>query len=279
MKLQSNAKINLTLDITGKTENGYHLIDSVFQSISLFDEIEIEKSDTLSVSFSDKTVAAEKSIAKKTAEAFFEYAGISGGADIYIRNNIPSCSGMGGGSGDAAAVLIGLCHMYQANLTIEDLIKITAPIGADIPFCLVGGTARVTGIGEKIKPLPFAGEHPVLIIKKGEKQSTAKMYEMLDSVPVQPIKTEQMLSALKSGDKALFFGSISNAFTAVSDISNAETELKSLGAEAVGLSGSGPTVFGIFADKRARDEAFLKFAEKCTCFKAEFSPFGVQILR
>lgn len=192
MKLISNAKINLTLDITGKAENGYHLIDSVFQAVSLYDEIEIEKSDSLTVSFSDKTVPAEKSIARKIAGAFFEYTGISGGAEIHIKNNIPSCSGMGGGSGDAAAVLIGLCHLFGANLTLQDLIKISAPIGADIPFCLVGGTARVNGIGEKIEPLPFAGKHPVLIIKEGEKPSTAKMYEALDGAPKKPPETEKI---------------------------------------------------------------------------------------
>ena len=278
MKLKSNAKINLTLDITGKAENGYHLIDSVFQAVSLYDEIEIEKSDGITVSFSDKTVPAEKSIARKIAEAFFEYTGISGGADIHIKNNIPSCSGMGGGSGDAAAVLIGLCHLFGADLSLSELIKISAPIGADIPFCLVGGTARVTGIGEKIEPLPFAGGHPVLIIKAGEKPSTAKMYEALDGAPKIPRETENMVSAIKNGDEKRFFGSISNAFTAVSDIADKKAELVSFGAVAVGLSGSGPSVFGIFAEGRARDKAFSILQDKYPCFKAEFSRFGVQIV-
>lgn len=277
MKLLANAKLNLTLDIKGKREDGYHLIDSVFQSVSLYDEINIEKADTLSVAFSDKTIPEKESVAYKCAAAFFELCGIKSGAKIDIKNNIPTCSGMGGGSSDAAAIITGLNCLFGAGLSVEELIKLATPYGADIPFCLVGGTARVSGVGEKIEALDFAGEHPVMIIKDGLKASTAEIYRALDKVPLKAAKTEFLIKAVEKGDKKGFFGGISNAFLEVSDIKNEKTVLENSGALAVGLSGSGPSVFGIYENKKARDMAFDNLSADHNCYKAEFSKKGITI--
>ena len=278
MKLLANAKINLTVYITGKNSNGYHLLDSVFQSVSLFDEIDIEKSDLISVSFSDKMIDGDKSVAYKAATAFFDCTGISGGADIRIENNIPTSSGLGGGSSDAAAVLIGLTHLYGAGLTLEDLIKISLPLGADIPFCLVGGTARVKGIGEAVSPLGFIGNIPLIIIKDCKKASTADMYGKLDELPLADARTYAFINSMHLPDKRSIFGNISNTFDSIVDTAKEKAALKNSGALYAGLSGSGPSVFGIFEDEDLRDIAFDKLKEDHNCYKAEFSPFGVQII-
>ncbi|MBO4467984.1 MAG: 4-(cytidine 5'-diphospho)-2-C-methyl-D-erythritol kinase [Clostridia bacterium] len=277
MKLLANAKLNLTLDIAGKREDGYHLIDSVFQSISLCDEINIEKADAVSVVFSEKSIPANESVAYRSARAFFEFTGLKGGAKIYIKNNIPTGSGMGGGSSDAAAVLKGLDSLYGTRLTTDELINIAAPIGADIPFCLVGGTARVSGIGEKVSPLPSIGEYPIIIIKDKEKSSTADMYRSLDNIKKPPEKTALLIKAIKNGDNKEIFKNISNAFSGVTDIEKERSDLTNSGASAVGLTGSGPSVFGIFRSKDIRNKAFDTLSKNHKCFKAEFSEKGIII--
>ena len=276
MELTANAKINLTLDIVGKKEDGYHLINSVFQSISLFDQISVEKSSDITVSFSDNNISALNSVAYRSALAFFDYTGIKCGADIKITNHIPTSSGMGGGSSDAAAVLTGLNQLFGAGLTTGELIKISARLGADIPFCLVGGTAKVSGIGENVSPVKFAGAYPIIIIKDNKKSSTAEMYSKLDKIKPSVAKTEDLIKAVNSNNKDLFFGCISNAFNAVCDTAAEKSLLKKYGALATGLTGSGPSVFGIFEDKSKRDKAYDELKSKHNCFKADFSSFGIK---
>lgn len=258
MIVKANAKINLTLDITGKRDDGYHLLSSVFQSISLFDEIEIEKANRILIEFSNSEVDAENSIAAKAAKAFFEYTNIQGGAKITVKNNIPTRSGMGGGSSDCAGVLVGLNRLFGTNLTEIKLCEIGAKLGADVPFCIVGGTAKVQGIGNIIKPLPDLPKLNLVIIKHGEKLSTADMYRQSDNMPYSSPKTEKMEEAIKSGDISQILDNISNAFLSVVDIDFEEKLLKSYGAVKVGLSGSGPSVFGVFHDLKSSVTAFEK---------------------
>ena len=154
MKVKACAKINLTLDIVGKRCDGYHLIDSVFQSVSIFDELCVEKGDGITVKCSVGSIDNKDNIVCKAAEKFFENTKINGGAAIEIKKNIPLAAGLGGGSADAAAVIVALDRLYETKLSNEQICSIGLSVGADVPFCTVGGTARVGGIGEIVEKLP-----------------------------------------------------------------------------------------------------------------------------
>ena len=246
MKLKANAKINLTLDIIGKRADGYHVIDSVFQSISLCDEVCVEKDNELSVECSDNTICDNSNIAYKAAEKFFEYTGLDGGVHITIKKQIPLASGMGGGSADAAAVIVALDKLYETNLSQDELCKIGLLVGADVPFCIVGGTARVGGIGEQMSALPDMPDCAILIIKHGKKLSTADMYKKVDAYPQTAFYTEVVANALKKGDLDAVCKNVFNAFSDVCDNSELINNIKFTNPLAVSLSGSGPTVFAIY---------------------------------
>lgn len=262
MKLKANAKINLTLDVVGKREDGYHLIDSVFQSVSLCDDVVIEKSDTVSVTCDDSTICDKSNIAYKAAQKFFEYAGISGGAEIVIKKNIPLAAGLGGGSADAAAVIVALDKLYETNLSQDILCEIGLSVGADVPFCIMGGTARVGGIGEKMIKLPDMPDCAILLIKHGTKQSTAHMYKKIDDCPQSECYTQTVVKAIENNDLKTMCQNVSNAFSAVCNNEALINDIKMTNPLAVSLSGSGPTVFAIYKDaidaKNAKDLLKLK---------------------
>lgn len=248
MKLKANAKINLTLDIVGIRTDGYHLIDSIFQSVSLCDEVTVEMNSDIIVTCSDITICAESNIAYKAAKKFFEYTALNGGVFVNIKKNIPLASGMGGGSADAAAVIVGLNKLYDARLTEKELCEIGLSVGADVPFCIVGGTARVGGIGEKLETLHNMPDCTVLLIKHGAKQSTADMYKKIDSYPRTESYTQVVVDAIKNGDLKTICKNVSNAFSAVCDNTELINDIKITHPQAVSLSGSGPTVFAIYND-------------------------------
>ncbi|MDO4608672.1 MAG: 4-(cytidine 5'-diphospho)-2-C-methyl-D-erythritol kinase [Clostridia bacterium] len=262
MKLKANAKINLTLDVVGKRDDGYHLIDSVFQSISLCDTICIEKSDKLVVRCTNNTIDSDSNIAYKAAQSFFEYTQISGGAFISIEKNIPLVSGMGGGSADAAAVIIALDKLYDTNLDIKSLCEIGLAVGADVPFCLIGGTMRVGGIGEKMEKLPDMPDCSILVIKHGQKLSTADMYKKIDDSPIQIHTTPFMVDSIVSGDLSSVCKNVSNAFASVCDNTQFVNDIKTTNPLGVSLTGSGPTVFAIYKDDKAATSALKLLADK-----------------
>ncbi len=267
MKLRANAKINLTLDICGKRADGYHLLDSVMQSVSLCDYLTVERADEISVRCSDGLLCNEGNIAFFAAEAFFGATGISGGADIFIEKHIPKAAGMGGGSADAAAVLVALNEIYQTHLPQNELCKIGLSVGADVPFCIVGGTKRVEGIGELLSDAPQLPECTLVLVREGDKLSTAQMYKELDSKPILPPKTADMLTALKSGSIVDVAKDLGNAFLSVCDIDSVKNEFLRTSPLGVCLSGSGPTVFGIYENSNTA-EAAAELLKECG-----FKPF------
>ncbi|MCQ2450987.1 MAG: 4-(cytidine 5'-diphospho)-2-C-methyl-D-erythritol kinase [Clostridia bacterium] len=279
VKLKANAKINLTLQIVGTREDGYHLLDSVFQSVSLYDEITLQKqrNKAISVSFDGAEIPSDENLCKIAAKKFFEKTKVKSGVKITVKSHIPLGSGMGGGSSDAAAVLVGLNNLFETKLTENELIDIGKTIGADVPFCIVGGTARVNGIGENVTPLKPIKPMPILIIKDKQKGSTAEMYKKLDEVKSDTNHTEDMVNALNNDDSLLALSYISNEFNKVCD-SNSEKEiLLKNKAKFVGLSGSGPSVYGVFESKEERKEAYEKLKENHNCFIAEFANSGIVI--
>ncbi len=246
MKLKTCAKINLTLDILGKREDGYHIIDSVFQSVSLCDEIDIQKSNAITVRCTDNTICDRSNIAYKAVQKFFEYVGIDGGADIKIEKHIPLASGMGGGSADAAAVIVALDRLYETNLSQERLCDIGLSVGADVPFCIMGGTARVGGIGEKIEKMPDMPECAIILIKHGKKQSTADMYRQVDTYPQDKYYTQSMVDGIENSNLSAVCQNVFNAFSSVCNDEKLTKDIKKTNPLVVSLSGSGPTVFAVY---------------------------------
>ncbi|MBR5473206.1 MAG: 4-(cytidine 5'-diphospho)-2-C-methyl-D-erythritol kinase [Clostridia bacterium] len=255
MKIKANAKINLTLDVLGRRQDGYHLIDSVFQSVSVYDEVTVEKADTVTVNCSDSGLSDQSNIAYKASQKFFERTGIMGGAQIYIEKHIPQAAGMGGGSADAAAVIVALDKLYKTNLSKQQLCDIGLLVGADVPFCIVGGTARVGGIGEQMSALPNMPDCAILLIKHGVKLSTADMYRQIDACPQEQRFTQKVVDAIQNADLDGISQNVFNAFFAVCDNTKLITDIKTTSPMAASLSGSGPTVFAIYNDFVAASKA------------------------
>ena len=247
LKIKANAKINLSLSVLGKRFDGYHELDTVMQSISLNDTVYIEKSDKITVECGE--LGGEDNIAFKAAAAFFKASGINAGAKIKIEKRIPSAAGMGGGSADAAAVLVGLDKLYEAELSYERLLSVAVKLGADVPFLIRGGTARAKGIGEILEPLKPIGGCYFLIAKGENKPSTGEMFRRLDSAKYNKPDIEKTVSALNSGDVSAVFSSLDNSFAALWQESHVKAELLKTDADGVSLSGSGPAWFAVYRDK------------------------------
>lgn len=262
--LQKNAyaKINLFLDIDSKREDGYHNIISVMQSISLCDTVTVEynncKDKIIDVTCDREGIpSGEKNIAYKAANAFLS----SGHAKIHIKKRIPASAGLAGGSTDAAAVLILLNELTENKVSFEELVKIGASIGADVPFCMVGGTCLTLGIGENISPFtPIADAH-IVIACHGEGVSTPKAYSSLDLI-YNDFKNytphTKNLEALRASSTN--FSQMFNIFeSAILPVRPSVQKIKQimtdLGADVSMMSGSGPSVFGIFSSKERAEKA------------------------
>ncbi len=254
--LTANAKINLGLDICGKREDGYHYIDTVMQSVTLGDKITVTKANDISVKCGSFDIENEKNIAFLAARMFFEVSGIKGGAEINIEKHIPMSGGMGGGSADAAAVLLALDKLYNADLTEDTLYEIALRLGADVPFFIKGGTARAEGIGEKLTRLKPLNKGCFLLIKQGDKLSTKDMYNRLDSENPPHPDMDKTVEAIEEGDIRELMQNIGNSFISVNKPFELKEKLLSLGSVGVSLSGSGPTWYSVFEDKKKAEVAY-----------------------
>lgn len=288
MTIKNAAKINLALDVTGVLPNGYHSIESVFQTVGIYDEITISLTDSgISVSCdvpdklsaSDKIPCDERNIAYKAANLFFEEAQLDCGCSIHILKNIPSQAGMGGGSSDGAAVLFMLNKLTDSGFSVEKLAEIGVKLGADVPFFLTGGTAYVSGIGEKISPISdYSGRH--LVIAKGiGGVSTAEAYRNIDSLvnPFHP-KVHELINAinLNSENEYLLFGNIFESAVKLDSIREIKSIMNKFGALSSVMTGSGSAIFGLFnnADSAEKCSDFLRvndfYAKSCLTVKDSF---------
>lgn len=266
MKIKAAAKINLALDVVERLENGYHSIESVFQTVGLYDEVTVEPADGIAVScelpeeFSsaDPIPCDERNIAYKAARFFFETVGINDGCRIHIKKGIPSQAGMGGGSADAAAVLYCLNKLTGAKLYNAQLAEMGKKLGADVPFFFTGGTAYVGGIGEEITPLADFSGHILVIAKGVQGVSTAEAYRSIDALkaPVHP-QTERLVQAINTAPDEVFryVGNLFEQAVQLNDVDKIKAEMLSCGAQTACMTGSGSAVFGMFAD--------IEAAEKC----------------
>ncbi len=200
---RSYAKVNLTLDVLGKREDGYHDVKMIMQTLSLFDLVIVDKEDSgISIKTNIKNLPTdEKNIAWQAANAFFEYTKTDGGAKILIHKNIPIAAGLAGGSGNAAAVLCALDRLYGTGLSDKELCEIGLTLGADVPYCILGGTQLAEGIGEKLTEMKPLRKTIFLLVKPPINISTGDIYRAIDSCEtlLHP-DTDGMIGAIERAD-------------------------------------------------------------------------------
>lgn len=256
MKIKAHSKVNLTLDITGKKENGYHLLKTIMQSLELCDIVDIELADEITIKTSLNYLPSDKTnIAYRAAEAFFNHFGIKSGAKIYIEKNIPVSAGMAGGSTDGAAVIKALNELTGVNAPVENLAQIGEKVGADVPFCIMGGTVLCEGIGEILTPLKPVKKCPVLIAKPDFPISTVEIFK---KVRINEMKhhpdTDGAIKAIENGnlyDLSKRMYNVLEEITATEKpiIKEIETVMLDNKAMCSLMTGSGPTVFGLFENE------------------------------
>ncbi len=270
MKIKAYAKLNLMLDILGLLENGYHNLWMIMQSVSLCDIVEVTETDTKKITLSasvDSIPTDEKNIAYKAAKAFFDFTKCENkGVHIHIEKHIPHEAGMAGGSADGAAVIKALDKIYGTNLRERDLCKIGKKIGADVPFCIVGGTCLAQNIGDILSPLEDIPECFFVLAKPKMGVSTKEAFHLADTATyLKRPKKDKMLLAAANGNFDEMCHLVSNVFEQVIEVPE-RVEIKKImrqsGAKCSLMSGSGPTVYGIFDEKEKAEKCLEKIKEK-----------------
>lgn len=254
ISLKAYAKINLALDVTGKRTNGYHDVSMVMQQIDLHDTVTLKKRPSgISLESESEFLPKDKTnIAWRAAEAVAGHVNKELGVHIIIEKRIPVAAGLAGGSTDAAAVIRGLNKMYGLGLSLKEMMEIGVTIGADVPFCIMGGTALAEGIGEQLTPIETGKPLWMVLAKPSVGVSTKKIYEALnfEAIENHP-ETELMISAVKSGDMSEISVLLGNVLEPVTlslypSVGVLKSKMKEYGACGVLMSGSGPSVFGLF---------------------------------
>ncbi len=266
--LKAYAKINLALDVLRRRPDGYHEVRMIMQSVRLHDRLHIAVTRTPGIRLRtnlDFLPTNENNLVYAAANLFFEQFPQSCGVNIQLDKRIPVSAGMAGGSTDAAATLFGLNRLFQTGLSLSNLQELGVKLGADIPYCLLRGTALSEGIGEILTPLPPAPPCHVLLVKPPVNISTRHVYEhlTLDETTRHP-DIDGMIGAIRRGslpDTAALLSNVLEAVTrreypAIADI---EDTMREFGALNALMSGSGPTVFGLFADRQKAEKAFYYF--------------------
>ncbi len=266
-QIRAYAKINLGLDVLRRLPNGYHEVEMVMQSVGLWDELALERAEGgISITTDAAGLSTgEDNLIYKAARLMFEKYGISSGLRVRLQKNIPIAAGMAGGSTDAAAVMKGINHLYGLGLSPAQLMEDGVAIGADVPYCILGGTALAQGIGERLTPLPPLPPCHILIAKPDISVSTKYVYQHLDAngIEIHP-DIDGMVQALRDGRLNGVLERMVNVLETVTVpahpvIADLKTRMRGLGAADSLMSGSGPTVFGIFREEdRAQAQAALE---------------------
>lgn len=268
IRLKARAKINLTLDVTGKREDGYHLLETIMQTVALYDGIYMKKLEKPEIKLKTNLPwlpTDERNLAWKAANLMRETFGIEGGVFIEIDKRIPVAAGLAGGSTDCAAVLVGMNRLYDLRLSEVQLEELAGRLGSDIPYCVRRGTVLCEGVGEVMTNV----EHPcpncyVVLAKLPVSVSTVSVYKGLRWQEVQEHPdTQAMLKAMEDKDVSKMGKLLCNVLETVTikmhpEIAKIKERLMELGAEGTLMSGSGPTVFALFKDReKARKAAAL----------------------
>ena len=274
MRLQAFAKINLGLDVLGKREDGYHEVRMIMQTIRMYDQLDMRKSvePGIHLTTNKKYIPVdENNLVWRAAKLMMDTCGIIEGVSIHLHKVIPVAAGMAGGSSDAAATLVGMNRLFHCGLSKEKLMELGVQIGADVPYCVLRGTALAEGIGEKLTVLPPMPDCWILIGKPGISVSTKYVYTTLDlnTDTVQP-DIDGMKKALEDGNLYGITERMGNVLQDVTipaypEVERIKEQMKALGAVNAMMSGSGPTVFGIFDNEEKAQKACQKLRESGSC--------------
>ena len=267
---KARAKVNLTLNVTGQRDDGYHNIQSVFQMISLYDELWVEKTDGSGIEIvcDHPGLCGEGNIIHKAYGLMRQRYPQIKGVKVTLNKKIPMQAGLGGGSSDCADFLVALNELYHLNLCQRELVRLGEGLGADVPPCLNTGAVLGEGIGEKVTPIAAGMKCYFVIIKPEASFSTQKMYQRIDQKAgvVQPNHTGQMIQALKSRNLQKLCANLYNVFEEVLDkdsvVFQIQSELSGLGALGTLMAGSGSCIFGIFESKASAGYAYGRLRQR-----------------
>lgn len=263
------AKINLGLDVLGRLPNGYHEVRMVMQTVGIFDELTFEKADEgiLITTDSGELPTDGDNLIYKAAKLLFDKYSIDEGVRINLKKNIPIAAGMAGGSSDAASTLKGVNKLFGLGCTEDELREMGVKIGADVPYCVMGGTALAEGIGERLTALEKAPQCVLLVAKPGINVSTKYVYEHLDALDsYEHPDIDGMVRAISDGNLDGIVSRLGNVLEAVTIpaypvIDNIKRVMLDAGAMGSMMSGSGPTVFGIYNDRAEAETAYKRIIE------------------
>lgn len=285
--LRAHAKINLTLDITGILNNGYHSLSMVMQSVTLADTLTLSGSNDGLSFFSANTRIPnnESNLVVKAAKLFIDTYKLSDNVSIGLKKVIPVSAGLAGGSADAAAVLIGLNKYFDCRLSLSELQSLGLKLGADIPFCLQGGTALCEGIGEIITPLPALPDCYILIAKPVQSMSTPKAFSLYDSFDdeLPTVNNPKIICALKNRDLDSVCVHLANKLQPVTArehpvVNRLVLTFLQNGAKSAVMSGSGTAVFGIFDSRIIAEKCKKKLPKSTVSYITTPSQVGVSII-
>jgi 4-diphosphocytidyl-2-C-methyl-D-erythritol kinase len=261
VRLRAFAKVNYALDVLGRRADGYHEVSTVMQSISLADEVVLRRAAggfDLSLEPEEVEIGPqERNTTYLAWKALQRLTGEKLPVEVLLRKRIPAGSGLGGGSADAAAVLIGLNGLFGLGLQVDELRGIGACIGADVPFCISGGTALGEGVGEILTPLPVPPAHRLVVATPPRSADTGKIYHAFDEARINSTHSvEPVVSALRSGSLQALAAAVGNDLAPVTrdiipEVSELEQSLLAAGSLGASMSGSGTAVFGAFEDAEA----------------------------
>ena len=288
MRLKAFAKVNYALEVLGLRQDGYHEIRTVMQSISLADEIKLERAPKgfeLDVEPAGTDVGPpEKNTVFLAWKALGEATGKDLSARIRLYKRIPAGAGLAGGSADAAAVIVGLNELYGLGLSEKELRSVGERVGADVPFCVVGGTALGEGIGEALTVLPAVPDHHLLLVRPRKTASTAEVYRRHDKDPIAcPPSVEPALEALRARELPSLARSLGNDLSPIThelvpEVAALEKEMLKAGASGAAMTGSGTAVYGIF---EREEQALAAAAHLRTSAVGVYRPVprGVEVSR
>ena len=285
--VKAYAKINLMLDILSTLENGYHELFMIMQSVGLYDEVTVEKTDSTDIIITcnvEGIPCDEKNIAHKAAKAFFEGTDTENcGIAIHIEKRIPHAAGLAGGSADGAAVIIALDKLFGTSLSEKEIINIGAKIGADVPFCALGGTMMAQYTGTVLSHMPDLSEKYIIIVKPDQDVSTGKAYAAFDSAKrVRHLDTRGMMMAVINNDWKKISEKVDNVFEQFIEVTD-RTVIKGImrkhGCLCTCMSGSGPSIFGVFDNKEKAEKCLTELKKDfCNSFLTTTVKQGCEII-
>ena len=262
LTLFAHGKINLGLDVLGRRNDGYHMVRMIMQTVSLADEVTLTKTDAPGITMTCDTASLptnQDNLCMRAAYLLFDRYSLTGGLHINLKKRIFVAAGMAGGSTDAAAVFMGINRLYDLGLDQKTLQDYGVTLGADIPYCMLGNTALSEGIGEVLTPITPMHPYPVLIAKPPVGVSTKVIYEALDALSDYPHPDiDGLMEAIAADDLTKICKTMGNVLAEVTEpmvpeIKTIRSLMTENGAKGAMMTGSGPTVFGLFASEEQRD--------------------------